>query len=340
MLRLDRNENQFGPSPLCRAALDSIQREELSFYSRDYLRGIKSALSERLAVIHGVTEKQVLLSYGSEDMLKHTVHCYLHPGEAMLIPRYSWWYYASVAQEVEGRTIEFPLHIADREFRYNVDAIERLIALHEPRLVLVASPNNPTGNTIAGTDLEQLLLRHPETLFVLDEAYHGFTGDHRDDSIPLLSVYPNLLILRTFSKLFGLAALRIGYAFAGANFRRLSLYSARYLGYNTLSEKLALAALGDESYYAQLSTAIAEENIRCYDALNALPGITAYRSNGNFLLVRIPDEAIARLKTQLTTSGIAIKFLEEADLRSCARITIGRQEQNTRLLETFNRCFA
>jgi histidinol-phosphate aminotransferase len=340
MIWLDRNENQFGPSPSCMAALSLIQREGLSLYSREYRRGIKSTLSERLAERHGVAEKQVLLSYGSEDMLKQTVHCYLHAGETMLIPRYSWWYYASVAQEVDGRTIEFPLDIADRAFHYNAEAIDALITLHEPRLVLIASPNNPTGNTIARSGLEKLLGLHPETLFILDEAYYGFTGKTQDDTVPLISLYPNLLILRTFSKLFGLAALRIGYAFAGANFKRLSLYSARYLGYNTVSERLALVALEDESYYAQVSATTATENARSCDVLNRFPGVTAYRSEGNFLLIRFPDGAIPALKTSLAAAGIAIKFLDDPDLRSCARITIGTPEQNALLLETMKRCFA
>ena len=339
MIWLDRNENQFGPSPACYAALQETPRENLGGYSRDFLRGVKSTLSERLAARYGVPEPRVLLSYGSEDMLKQIVHCYLRPGETILVPRYSWWYYRSVAREVDGVTVQYPLRIADRSYEYDVSALDALIKLHQPCLVLIASPNNPTGNTLPDSDLIELLRLHPETRFVLDEAYHGFAGIEHDETPRLISLYPNIIVLRTFSKLYALASLRIGYAFAGSTYKKLTTYSARYLGYNTLSENIALAAMEDDPYYTRVGNLTAEENARYCEVLSNMPGVFAYRSQGNFILVRFPEYLIPTLRSKLSESGIAIKFFDEKDLQCCARITIGTPEQNTRLLEILQRCF-
>lgn len=105
ILSLDRNENLYGPAPKCFDVLKSISLQELSFYSRDFTRGLKSRLSEWLATNLDVPETQILLSEGSEDMLKQTVHCYLGPGEKILCPAQSWWYYRALASEVVGETV-------------------------------------------------------------------------------------------------------------------------------------------------------------------------------------------------------------------------------------------
>ncbi|MCX6137561.1 MAG: aminotransferase class I/II-fold pyridoxal phosphate-dependent enzyme [Ignavibacteriales bacterium] len=340
MIYLDRNENQFGPTPRALEILRSFPIAELSNYSRDFVRGVKSVLSEQLAIRHGIRETDILLSYGSEGMLKQIVHCYLRTGETMLIPRYSWWYYAAVAQEVNGITKQYPLQQNEYTFLYDPGTIDTLIALHQPRIVLIASPNNPTGNSMPREDVAALLRRHPEVMFVLDEAYQGFASQS-DDSVPRLVLeYPNLIILRTFSKLYGLAAMRIGYAFAGANYKMLSTYSARYLGYHALSEKLALAALDDREYYGSLHDVFEQECRRYYKVLNSIDGISAYESSANFILVRLPEESLPQFRAFLKTRGIAIKFFDDADLRSFARITIGTPEQNAYLLAAFREYFA
>ena len=120
-LLLDRNENLYGPSPKCFEALRNLTLNELSIYSRDFTRGVKSRLSERLAKELGIPESQLLLSEGSEDMLKQAVHCYLGPGEKILCPDQSWWYYRAVASEVGGETITYRLKEADKSFFYDVD---------------------------------------------------------------------------------------------------------------------------------------------------------------------------------------------------------------------------
>jgi histidinol-phosphate aminotransferase len=120
-LYLDRNENLYGPAPRCFDVLRSISVNELSVYSRDFVRGVKSSLSERLAANLNVPEAQLLLGEGSEDLLKQSVHCYLGPGEKVLCPAQSWWYYQALASEVGGETITYPLKEGKEAFYFDVD---------------------------------------------------------------------------------------------------------------------------------------------------------------------------------------------------------------------------
>jgi len=330
---LDRNENQYGPAPACFEVLRQVSLHELNFYSRDYERRVKSKLSERLAEDLQLPEERVLLSHGSEDMLKQVIHCYLGPGEKILIPNLSWWYYKSVAAEVDGVTVEYPLIEGAESFFYNVERIIRLVKKEKPRILLIASPNNPTGNSLPYEDLQVVLREVTNTFVVLDEAYSGFTEDSRNDSIQQLKSFDNLLILRTFSKYYALAGVRIGYACAGKNLSRLIRFSTRYLGYNLLSEKLALAALDSQSYYENMRRRIIRERERYIRELSALPGWKPIQSDANFLLARIPHGTGEELKYTLLKKGIAVKFYDEGILRDCIRITVGTEEQNDVLLD-------
>ncbi len=340
IIYLDRNESQFGPAPECYDVLRNASKDELSSYSRDFMRGVKSILSESLAKEYGLTEKDVLLSYGSEDMLKQIVHCYLAAGESMMIPQHSWWYYKSVAGEVNGRIIEYPMHSDKNTFSYNVDEIVSVVKARKPRLLLFASPNNPTGNSLPLSDMTVLLDECKSTMFVIDEAYFGFT-DIPADVLPRLTLdYPHLAVLRTFSKLYALAGVRIGYTLVGAQYEKLVTFSARYLGYNQLSERLALAALHNPGYYASIAKTTAAERVRYYEFFDRLEGCKVYRSNANFILVKFNHEDVEPLKAHLLEAGLVIKFFSEKEFPDHARITIGTPDQNTLLLSEMQKYFA
>ena len=341
MTHLDRNENQLGPAPECYEILRRATRQELSEYSRDYLRGVKSVLSEAIALEVGLRESEVLLSYGSEDMLKQIVHCYLGAGESMMIPRYSWWYYKSVASEVGGESVEYPLHVNGSSYSFDAREIIAQVQSKKPRLMLCASPNNPTGNSLGLNDLHLILEECKGTLIVIDEAYAGFTDGSASETVPLLvRKHNNLAVLRTFSKLYALAGIRIGYGFAGSAFGKLAAYSKRYLGYNQLSEKLALAALRDKAYYESVRRRVSDERERLYLFFQAINGATVYRSDANFLLVRLPVNTAATLKEHLTAAGIALKFFDEQEFAGHVRITIGTPDQNSALLGQLRKYFS
>jgi histidinol-phosphate aminotransferase len=331
LLHLDRNENLYGPSPACFGALRNIGIEELSIYSREYTRGVKSRLSERLAQMFKIPEPQILLSEGSEDMLKQAVHCYLGPGEKMLCPSQSWWYYQQVAAEVAGETVTYSLKEGHDSFAYDVDELIGLYQKESPRVVLIASPNNPTGNSFPDADLTRLTEAFRESIVVLDEAYWGFADASNEHIATLVNRYRNIVVLRTFSKYYALAGARIAFAAVGTSLSRLTKFAARYLGYNRISEILALAALDSADYYQSLSAQMREDRQAYYTLFKPLKGFRCFASDANFVLVKIPPKLRQALRQFLLEKKIVIKFFSEPGFIDCVRITLGTAEQNKML---------
>lgn len=333
LVYLDRNENQYGPAPECLRALKDADVKELYEYSRDFSRHVKSRLSERLSNEFGVSEKNVIIGYGAEDLLKQAIHCYLSKGNKILIPSKSWWYYKQIADEVDGIKIEYPIIEGDKAFYYDLDGLLRIYREQKPDMVLISSPNNPTGNCLEVGQLKMVLRLMKETVVILDEAYMLFYNHDKDHLKELVEEFPNLMILRTFSKYYALAGLRIGFALIGENHARFSRFSAHYLGFNRISELVAIAALDSNDYYLDIRRKMVADSEMFFNELNKIPGFIAFRSYANFILVKIPAEIKGLLKKHLTENGMVIKFMEEEDLSSHVRITLGTQEQNRRLLD-------
>jgi histidinol-phosphate aminotransferase len=334
-LLLDRNENQYGPAPACYEVLRNAHLEQLSLYSRAYTQGKKSDLSERLSREIGITEERVLLSYGSEDMLKQVVHCYLRRSEKILLPQQSWWYYKAVASEVFGTHIGYLLHEREDRFVYDVSQIIDLYDEHRPQIILIASPSNPTGNSMSPEDLSTLVKHCSGSVIVLDEAYYGFAGSTTGHLKQLLSHHDRLVVLRTFSKYYALAGLRIGYACIGEDLHQLMKFSERYLGYNRLTEKIALAAIDSAGYYERTAGQIREDNERYFQLFSGLRGFKPFRTDANFILVRYPPGRKGDLEAGLKDRGVIVRFLDEPGTRDCVRITTGTREQNDRVIGAF-----
>ena len=333
---LDRNENQYGPAPECYEALRTSNLEQLSLYSREFAKGRKSELSDLLARNIGIPEERLLLSYGSEEMLKQVVHCYLHKDEVLLLPKQSWWYYKKVASEVFGKEVEYSLVERNGRFEYDIQQICELYDKHHPQLVLIASPNNPTGSSISRQDLAAVVNHCTRSVIVLDEAYFGFADETNDHLKELLETHQRLVIMRTFSKYFALAGLRIGYACIGEDLKQLAAFSARYLGFNQLSEKIALAALNAPEYYRMITSKMQSDKEMYYKRFDALDGFHAFPSDANFVLVRYPVRIKQTLDEGLKKRGVIIKFLSDPGLEDCMRITLGTEEQNACVMTAFD----
>jgi len=335
---LDRNESQYGPSPKCFEYLKKIKFEDLSWYSRDFEKGIKSGLSKRISDEFKISERQVVLSYGSEDLLKQIIHYYLDRKERILIPKEAWWYYKKVAYEVGGFNVEYPMYIGESDgvktYMYDVDKMIEIYDRERPRIVLIASPNNPTGNRIPSNELHRFLDACRGALVMIDEAYWGFGSKENDYIKPYIEEFPNLVICRTFSKYYALAGLRIGFAFAGKNLEELINFSVKYLGYNQVSEKIAKICLDDEEYYENIALMMQEDKEYMYDEFNKMEGFTPYRTYANFMLVDMPKAIRTDLKQFLKDRNVLIKFLDEEAFKTEARITLGTREQNYYLIES------
>lgn len=334
---LDRNESQYGPSPKCYEYLKTTTIDDLSWYSRDFAKGVKSSLSKRIANDFNIDERQVILSYGSEDLLKQIIHYYLDRKEKILIPKEAWWYYKKVAYEVGGFNVEYPMYIGEKDglktFMYDVDRMIEIYTRERPRIVLIASPNNPTGNRIPKEELRRFLDACRGAIVMIDEAYWGFGSTENDYVKEYIDEFPNLVICRTFSKYYALAGARIGFAFAGKNLEELINFSVRYLGYNKMSEKLGEIALDDSEYYEKVTKMMQEDKEYFYKEFNALDGFTAYKSYANFMLVDMPAHIRKDMDKYLKERNMLIKFLNEEAFKTETRITLGTREQNYYLME-------
>jgi len=328
----DRNENRYGPAPACLEVLHNADKELMFNYTRAFLKGNYSELSVRLSEMHGVDEKRIILGYGCEDILKEAVHYFLKKDRTILIPSASWWYYTAIADEVGGVTVQYPLLETPERYEYDVETLINMKAEHNPGILLIASPNNPTGNVLGRADLERILAAYSDTPVMLDQAYFGLTLGEEDDFSSLTEKYPNLIFLRTFSKLFAMAGVRIGYGVIGEGLNGFQKFCARNLGYNRISERLALAALDSPEYYADIATRMSNDRQKMYKVFREL-GCLAFESEANFILVKFPDYVVPILKDALDSQGLIIKFFKEECFLGYARISLGTDEENARLLE-------
>lgn len=330
---LDRNEFNFEPSQEVVDAVRNFDTGKLCFYTRIYDEGKKSILSVYLSGLYGIDERQVVLGYGAEHLLKMAVHFFLTDGgsKTMLIPKFSWWYYKSIADEVGGTTMQYPVYEDGDTFSYDFEGLSRMAADTKPRLLLVATPNNPTGNGLTPDDLERLIAMVPEqTVVIVDEAYASFVGTDNSYISRILQAHPNVLFCRTLSKFYGLPGLRMGFGFIGHSdcMDRFARYANMYLGYDRLSEDIAIAALKNDAHYRAIAGVMQEARDMYKAELGALDGFKVYRSTANFILVRYPIALKEKLQQALAGHRYKVKFMNEPGIDSHMRITLGRREQN------------
>jgi len=335
---LDRNEFNYAPSREVVEALKDFDINKLCFYTRIYDEGKKSIFSVFLSDLYQIDEKQILLGYGGEDILKQFVHYFLTEADGnktMLIPKFSWWYYKSIADEVDGVSLQYPLYEDGDTYRYDFRALKDMLVAEKPKLLLLASPNNPTGNSLTPNEMDELLSYVPQTTYVIvDEAYASFVMEDNSYIKKLIEKYPNLLISRTLSKFYGLPGLRMGFAFMGKSFEKFGRYSNKYLGYNRFSEDIAIAALKSEKHYRNIAHLMNEDRKMYEKEVGTLPGFKVYKSAANFILIKYPIELKESLKKAFASEDYKVKFMDEPDINTHLRITLGRPEQNRVVADT------
>ena len=339
---LDRNEFNFDPSQKVLDAVKNFNPKDLCFYTRIYDQGKKSVISVRLSEIYGVPEEQVLLGYGGEDILKNSVHYFLMNGEnkTIMIPEFSWWYYNRIAGECGGSFEMYPLHETADSFTYDVDEVIEFTNRIHPRMLLLASPNNPTGNGLSPEEITRIMENIPDdTIVLIDEAYASFITTDTDYIAPLVNKHSNLIISRTLSKFYGLPGLRVGFAFIGKGHEQFISYINKYLGFNRFSEAVALAALDSDDYYRKVADDMEWGRQLYKKELGHLPGFKVYKSVANFILIKYPIEMKDALQKALTIEDYKIKFMGDKGLESCLRITLGRKEQTQVVCDTIKKVY-
>lgn len=334
---LDRNEFNFKPSPLIVETFKNFDINKLSFYTRIYDEGKKSIFSVYLSELYGIDESNIVLGYGGEDILKQAVHFFLTRADnnLMLIPGFSWWYYKSLADEVNGETIEYPLYEDGDTFKYDIPGLKRQLKERKPAVLLLATPNNPTGNGLTPSQICEILDDVDEsTIVVIDESYSSFVTDDSSYIAEITNKYPNVIFLRTLSKFYGLPGLRMGFAFLSPTLTPFIKFANKYLGYNRFSEEIAIAALKSTDHYKAIARSMAADRRRYKEEIGSLDGFKVYDSSANFILIKYPIELKEELKQRFADAHYKIKFMNDPGLETHLRITLGRPEQNDFVIRT------
>jgi len=320
-IKLASNENPLGPSPLAlkaiRDALADINRypDGQCFYLRD-------AISQKLEI----NREEVLISNGSNEIIELAVRAFLRPSDEAIMAQPSFAVYPMIVQAAGGKNIIVPL----KDFRHDLKVMASHIT-DRTRIIFIANPNNPTGTINIESEMDDFMQRVPQgVLIVVDEAYHEYvTSGEYPQSLKYFREGQDILILRTFSKIYGLAGLRIGYGIAREKILTEMNKVRQPFSVNSIAQRAALAALRDEKHIAA-SKRINEIGKRyLYKELEAL-NLEYVPTEANFIYIILKEENASSLYEKLLRQGVIVRPIGEQEIR----VTIGLPEENKRFIET------
>lgn len=333
IVKLASNENPFGVPASAQQAMAAAVAD-LGRYPDANGFDLKGALSKR----YDVPAEWITLGNGSNDILEIAAHAFVERGQSIVYSQYSFAVYALATQGVGAQHIVVPAKAHGHDLPAMLAAIRE-----DTRLVFIANPNNPTGTFIPAADIEAFLAKVPaNVVVVLDEAYNEFlAAENQFESAAWVKKYPNLLVSRTFSKAYGLAGLRVGFAIAQPALTDLMNRIRQPFNVNSLAQAAAIAALNDKAFLqqsAENNNAGYQQFVTAFDKL----GLEYVPSFGNFVLVKVGEDsgAGARINLSLLKRGVIVRPVGNYGLPEWLRISIGLPEENEAFIEALTHALA
>jgi histidinol-phosphate aminotransferase len=319
IIKLASNENPFGPSPKAvAAATRALAHAEL------YPDGGCFALRQKLAARYALSPDQFVVGNGSNELLELLGHVLLGPGDEVVMGTPAFVVYKLVTLLFGAKAVEVPLV----NHRHDLGALLQAVT-PATKLVFLPSPNNPTGTANTQEEIFAFVRAlPPHVVFAFDEAYAEFL-ENPPDLRPLIAEGRKVICLRTFSKIYGLASLRVGYGYASAEFAGLLNRVRQPFNVNALGQAAAIAALDDQTFAADCARKNREGLAQLEAGFRAL-GRECVPSVANFILVRVGDGA--RVFDFLQRRGVIVRPLKPYGMPEWLRVTVGSREQNERLL--------
>ncbi len=319
MVKLDAMENPYAlPQELRREIAELVAGAALNRYPDPQAPELKARLRQTMAIPEAY---DILIGNGSDEIIHIIVQALARPGAVVLAPDPTFVMYRMYALVNRMRYVGVAL-----EPDFTLDCARMLAAIeeHQPALTFIAYPNNPTGNLFRESDVQRIL-QAASGLVVLDEAYHAFA---QQSFMRHLAEYPNLVVMRTLSKI-GMAGLRLGYAAGSPAWMREFDKVRPPYNVNVLTQLVAERLLAHADVLAEQAAAIRGERARLKSELERLPGVTAFASDANFVLARVPDAG--KVFAGMKQRGVLVKLLDGSHplLAQCLRITAGTAEENT-----------
>ena len=312
VIKLNGNENPFGPSPRVADALASYPY--YNQYPDPDQRHLRTVLSDYL----NVAPEQVVAGNGSDELIDMVLRIFLEPGQKVIDPTPTFGMYRFSTAVCGGRAVAVP---RNELFDVDVEEIEQVLD-DDTKLTFLASPNNPTANVAQEWQVRRLLDKG--LIVVVDETYHEFCGY---TLIPLLQEYPNLIVLRTFSKWAGLAGLRIGLGIMDPQLARVMMGMKSPYNVNVAAEAALTASLEDRDELLRRVECIVQERDRLFSKLEALPGVTPWPTQANFILTQLPQGRGKELFEGLARKGIFVRYFGGDRLEDFVRISVGLPHQ-------------
>jgi histidinol-phosphate aminotransferase len=329
IIKLASNENPLGVSPLAMAAMQRVLTD-IARYPDGNGFELKQALAQRF----GVALPQIVLGNGSNDVLDMAARAFLAPGVEAIYSQHAFAVYPIATQSIGATGIEVPA----RNFGHDLEA---MLAAVTPltRLVFIANPNNPTGTLLRSADLLRFLQALPaQIIVVLDEAYNEYLPEElKTDSVGWLRQFPNLIVTRTFSKAYGLAGLRVGYAFAQERVADLMNRVRQPFNVNSLSLAAAAAALDDREFVQRGYELNAAGMQRITAGLTEL-GLSFIPSYGNFVSFKAGDAN--RVFRRLLERGVIVRPVAGYGMPEYLRVSTGLESENERFLDALKASLA
>ena len=322
VIKLASNESPLGPSPKALAAAQTAL-PEMARYPDGGGFALKRALASKL----GVLAEQITLGNGSNDILEFAARAFVTAQDEVLFSQHAFAVYPIVTQAVGARGVEVPA----RDWGHDLAAMRAAITART-RLIFIANPNNPTGTWLRRAALEEFLDAMPASVIVVvDEAYFEYVDDNEyPNTVAWLARYPNLICARTFSKIYGLAGLRVGYGVSSPAIADILNRVRQPFNVNSIAQAAALAALGDDAHLEKARRVNADGMRQLVTGFEQL-GLDYIPSVGNFVCVEVGEAG--RVYEQLLRAGVIVRPVANYGMPRHLRVTVGLPEENQRFLE-------
>ncbi len=319
LIKLDANENPFGPSPMVQASLANLANMNV------YPDPESNKLRDLLATYTGVAREQILCGAGADELIEIILQLFIEPNDVIINTPPTFAMYGFDAPLYYGQVVDVE---RDKHFDLDVPAIEQAVIEHDAKLLFLCSPNNPSGNVISEDTLKRLL--DLPTMVVLDEAYIEFA--EQESVVSWVNDYPNLIVLRTMSKWAGLAGLRVGYGIFPLDLMPHLWKIKQPYNVNLAADIAAQASLQDTPYLMGLVRKMVEQRQRMETAFAELPFLSPYPTQSNFILSKVTGMSASDLRDKLAQQGIIVRYYNKPRLHDHIRISAGTPEQVDKLL--------
>lgn len=326
IVKLDANENPYGPLPVVREALGKLDFPHI--YPDPESRALRTSLEK----FTGIPEEHLLAGAGADELIDLLMRVMLEPDDCILSCPPTFGMYSFDAELNAARCIEVP---RNADFSLDIEAIRKAVEKHEPKILLMATPNNPDGSLIEAEIIDELL--ELPLLVVLDEAYIEFAGENLGRNLSRIQEVPsreNLIVLRTFSKWAGLAGLRMGYGAFPLWLMPTLWKSKQPYNVNVAASAAAQVSLAHVDELSKVVELIKNEREWLIQTLQEIPYLKPYPTKSNFILCRVMGRDAAELKSQLAQEhGIFIRYFNKPGLRDHIRISVGRPQDTEVLIQ-------